>query len=113
MPLEELHRALVLLSTLARVERPEVPPLAAFGIFLPRIQAIPAVLELSNHSRLLARCHCLTQRLIGSSAKMTPTNARARHDAANAERAAEVIVEVRQSPAVGARAVLRSYRSTQ
>src|SRR5258708_27535933 len=54
-PLEELHRALMLLRGRARLEGAEVAAPAGLGILLSRIQPVLACLQLSNHVRL-RRC---------------------------------------------------------
>src|SRR5690349_16373394 len=51
-PLEELHRALVLLGRRARLEGAEVPPLASLRVLLARVQTVLARLELPDHRRL-------------------------------------------------------------
>src|SRR5262245_39737535 len=47
--LKELHSPFVLLGGSSSFERPEFAPPAGVRIVLPRIQAIPAGLELANH----------------------------------------------------------------
>src|SRR5437870_6363923 len=49
LALEELHRALVLFGRGARLERPQVPAPAGFGIELARIEPVLTGSELSDH----------------------------------------------------------------
>src|SRR2546423_22060 len=49
MPLEVLHFPLVLLRGVERVERAEVAALPRLRVLLPRVEAIAARLQLSDH----------------------------------------------------------------
>jgi hypothetical protein len=50
MPLEILHRPLVLFHGVSRLERAEIPSLAGPPVFLPRIQAVGAARKLPDHA---------------------------------------------------------------
>lgn len=52
VPLEILHRALVLLRGFSRSERAEVPAFAGFRIFLARIEPVLAGFQFSNHGAI-------------------------------------------------------------
>jgi hypothetical protein len=52
MMLEVLNSALVVLSLLARRERPQIPALAGLGVDFSRIEPIAACFEFSNHDFL-------------------------------------------------------------
>ena len=49
MVLKILHRTLVCFGGLPGSKRAKVPPTAGLGIFLTRIQPVPAGLQFSNH----------------------------------------------------------------
>src|ERR1700730_9726027 len=58
--LEELDRPLVFLGGGSRLERAEVPPLAALGVHLSRVEAVLARFQLPNHLHLLGITGTLT-----------------------------------------------------
>jgi hypothetical protein len=56
VPLEELHRALVLLRRSARLERTEIPALAGLRILLAGVEPVLARAEFANHCELSQKC---------------------------------------------------------
>src|SRR6187399_3233616 len=64
VPLEVLHRLLVLLRGGERLERAEVLPLSGLRVLLARVEAVPARLQLSDHDG--CRCKSRTSKAAGT-----------------------------------------------
>lgn len=66
---EVLHRPLVLLRSLAALERPEVPPLAGFRVLFPRVKPVLACFQFAYHAE--ENCNGYAE-VYGSSFVMPP-----------------------------------------
>src|SRR5215469_18797445 len=71
--LEELNLPLVLLSLLARRERPQVSSLAGPGVRMTRINSVLARLQFANHRQYLTLFGCRRILLSFSAASRSPT----------------------------------------